>query len=783
MKKYRYTTVTILSVLSFSLLLLLTPTLQRSLIHQLANHYLKASVEVLVPKIRLNSYSIEAIIEKSATVNITIDYTKLFAYTLTLTYQGDIAPLSKDLNMTLPHNIANIEATLDYKDMLHVKGSLLHSDIDAQLNLQSHYYQSDITLTELKPLLSLQHLPPLAEGQMHLHTKGDYLKFHQFELTSNSLELNATALQLQDVAYQSTTLPSAFKAIGSFKNDKLNIQALFSSVLADITLNKAKYDLNSTALTLQTHLALKSPHLSGDVTLLADGSIKRRLHVTIFSKELNASQNLMQHFDTNFSNKSESISFVADGGLKALNMLDATLELNSSMLHVKSDIIHAQLDDKSVDTLSHFALKNRFIQAKGALDIKGRLKESIQLQLHTSHLALANEIVQPFDANFSDAYLDSNASLTSVYEKGVVSNKLYFSSPLITLKSNNLTIDTLRKNIALDLSMFTPLYIGDSNLSVAIDYTDGLHFDADVQSSYEYLHVSDSYFNANDFALNYLLQLKKSPYTYRYAHDSGRIEGVLHKKGERIDAMVSTQGYGKALSLSLHNNHAKVFAKDVNITKLIYQKDSAITQATLNASIEADIAHIATNNPSIIEAQSDINISDIIVLGYDIDAQIDKLQNYQNISILKGHLPGKGLITGAFNSSMALFTDKAIDKSVISLIHANTTLHNDLLTCNDCAIATKKSLIAIKGGIQLSTHNFEALQIGLIKANRCAYFVQNIYGSLEEPSVKLTNTSAKFVTGIAKSATVMIKDTAETLTQTQTPNLCEPFYLGVVQHP
>ena len=175
---------------------------------------------------------------------------------------------------------------------------------------------------------------------------------------------------------------------------------------------------------------------------------------------------------------------------------------------------------------------------------------------------------------------------------------------------------------------------------------------------------------------------------------------------------------------------------------------------SIDASIQTDYESVEFNNVR-------VNVDDLDVNGtYNITLlQIPKKGLFQHgVAKLKGEIPGMSIVSSIVEAPVNIVSKKEIAKSKILQVHADSYIEDGEFYCYDCAVKTQKNRIAIKGAIDLNSTKFHYFEVGLLRNNGCAFFVQDIKGSVKKPEVELAKASLSLVTGTVKSVGNVLKD-------------------------
>ncbi|RKY95362.1 MAG: hypothetical protein DRQ13_07240, partial [Ignavibacteriae bacterium] len=165
---------------------------------------------------------------------------------------------------------------------------------------------------------------------------------------------------------------------------------------------------------------------------------------------------------------------------------------------------------------------------------------------------------------------------------------------------------------------------------------------------------------------------------------------------------------------------------------------------------------------------------DLTMYGVDADELIEKFKRSQKFTLVD---VGAVLLAGPVGLALTKGTDYASmivlnsgEKTKITNIVSNWSVHDGKLTVEDVAFATKKNRIAGNGWFNFAVDSLE-FSIALLNKNGCSIFSQDVFGSFSEPETG----DIKVVGTILAPVTNLWDDVWG--------NDCEVFYNGAVKHP
>jgi hypothetical protein len=284
---------------------------------------------------------------------------------------------------------------------------------------------------------------------------------------------------------------------------------------------------------------------------------------------------------------------------------------------------------------------------------------------------------------------------------------------------------------------------------------------------------------------------------------------------------MQSESLGGEFKAYVTNTDLHLTAKDVSVVKLIAfsgQKVS-IVNGTLDSIININSPSLLDGNLSTIRGSSDINISNMVLEGLELDDILVTLRDSQDLNLFQGSFSELPIVRSVKNIPSDL-TKEDLNSTHFGEMRFLTDINNSMVHCSDCAIATEENLIAIQGDINLTSQTFDEFYIGLLFPTNCAYFIQKVDGNLSEPQVKLAAAGFQVVGGATMSlignlgsvldlgadvikgtgsvvggatsyvpvvgettdrALTSVTDAPKNVSTTVTE--CTPFYTGAIKHP
>ena len=408
--------------------------------------------------------------------------------------------------------------------------------------------------------------------------------------------------------------------------------------------------------------------------------------------------------------------------------------------------------------LSIAALENNtFIlpqELQGPLKLDGSFEQNtyqyITLNLHEFQLPKAWH--QKLDKN-ATTYLDTNASLQAYNDRG----KIYFGadikSSLLNLELKESDYDLKTGGFHLHTALKTKLWLQDTNMTAQGQYQEERLYipKATIQTDHNEIKVSSLHYDLKDQNLSTQYALVLHPYPGAPFYSKAEIYGTVQTKPALFVSMKS-KTLGGHLDAYLTDKKLKLDAENLSVVKLVAfsGKKVPISSGQLNATIDIHAPDLFSGQLETLSGRSDINVSDMVLEGTQLDDILATLKDSQNLNLFEGRLGDLPIIRSVKEIPSDLTSTK-VDKTHFKKIRFLTDLNESKLHCSDCAIATEENLIAIRGDVNLSTETFDNFYIGLLFPTNCAYYIQQVEGNISEPQVKLAAAGFNVVGGAAKS--------------------------------
>jgi len=401
--------------------------------------------------------------------------------------------------------------------------------------------------------------------------------------------------------------------------------------------------------------------------------------------------------------------------------------------------------------------KNTFIlpkELKGPLLVNGDFEqdEFQHLTFNLIDFQLPKEWHQKLDAN-ATTHLDTNASIQAYNNKGLINFDAVIKNKLLklTLSKSDYNLKTGEFSIKSDLQ--TDLWLKDTNISAAGKYDKTSLYlpKADITTAHETVMLENLRYVIKDQNLTTAYQLRLKPYANAAYHTKASIYGKVETKPE-LYATMKSNSLGGEFDAYVTNTDLHLTANKVSVVKLIAfsGQDVPIVDGTFDAKIDISSPSLLDGNLSTLRGQSDINITNMVLEGVELDETLVALRDSQNLNLFQGSFSELPIVRSVKDIPSDLIEEDA-NSTHFGQIRFLTDINETGLHCSDCAIATEENLIAIRGDINLTSQTFDEFYVGLLFPTNCAYFIQKVDGNLSEPQVKLAAAGFKVVGGATMS--------------------------------
>ena len=400
---------------------------------------------------------------------------------------------------------------------------------------------------------------------------------------------------------------------------------------------------------------------------------------------------------------------------------------------------------------------NTFIlppELKGPLQLSGDFEQNVyqHLTLNLTDFKLPKEWHQKLEDN-ATASLETNASVEIYNDKGLINFNAKVTNKLLQLKIKKSDFNIKTGGFHFNSDLKTALWVKDTNFTTAGTYSKKLISlpEATLDTAHQTISLKklQYIFKDENLTTDYSLHLK--PYAHAPYHSKASIYGKIKTKPS-IDVTMQSTSLGGQFDAHLSKKKFQLRAKNVSLVKLIKFSGQKvpISKGALNAKIIMHSPSLFDAELTTLQGQSDINITDMLLDGVELDSTIDTLRNSQDLNLFQGNLGDLPLVRSVKDIPSDL-TSKEANSTHFGHIRFLTDVNKTGLHCSDCAIATEENFIVIKGGINLQTQTFNEMYVGMLFPNNCAYFIQQIDGNVSNPQVKLAAAGFKVIGGAAKS--------------------------------
>ena len=507
---------------------------------------------------------------------------------------------------------------------------------------------------------------------------------------------------------------------------------------------------------------------------------------------------------------------------------DATVDTGNEHFKISNIVVDLSKNQvKSRYKLNIDKLENNtFIlpsELKGPLQLHGDFEQDVyqHLTLKLTDFQLPVEWRKKLEEN-ATIPLDTNATVEVYNDKGLISFDAEVHNTLLYVVMHKSDYNIKTGDFHINSNIKTKVLLQDTNITTAGSYTkDFISLPkTTLDTAHQTIALQQTHYTLSDsnFTTKYSLHLK--PYANAPYHSKASIFGEI-KTLPTIDVTMQSTSLGGEFNAHFTEKKFHLKAKNVSLVKLIKfsGQKAPISEGSFDATINLVSPSLLDANLSTLYGRSDINVTDMVLEGVELDHLIETLRKSQDLNLFQGGLGDLPIIRSVKNIPSDI-SGEDINSTHFGKMRFLTDINETGLHCSDCAIATEENLIAIEGGINLEHQTFDEMYVGMLFPNNCAYFIQQVEGNVSDPQVKLAAAGFKVVGGAAKSlignvGTVVdfgagvVKGTGEAvggaasyvpvvgdktdkaLTSvtdvakdgTSKMQECKPFYTGVIQHP
>ncbi len=398
----------------------------------------------------------------------------------------------------------------------------------------------------------------------------------------------------------------------------------------------------------------------------------------------------------------------------------------------------------------------------GKTDFFGNIYFNNILRLHVNNnaLYLSEDFHKKVDKNATGRIkIDMQSDIK--FKDSILNIDFVSKSPYYNLHTFKTDIDLNSSTIKTTLKAKSNLLREKAEVNMKMNYINPYKIDASIKSDYEDIDFKNIRVDTDTLDLNgsYKILLRKTPKLALFHHGDAVFRGKLSNKGGAKVTLFSDSFDGN-INITATQKNININANNLSLEKVMSFVETSSALKSGNFNLDANINSDDFTKLDIKTLKGDINLdADTLILeGVDADESINKLRNYEDISIFEGNFPGMGIISSIVKAPVNMLSEKVKIKSEIERIYAATYIENGKFYCYDCAVKTKQNRIAVKGAIDINSTEFHYFQVGLLQKNGCAFFTQDIKGSAKNPEIQLSKTSLSLLSGTVKSAGGVLKN-------------------------
>lgn len=179
-----------------------------------------------------------------------------------------------------------------------------------------------------------------------------------------------------------------------------------------------------------------------------------------------------------------------------------------------------------------------------------------------------------------------------------------------------------------------------------------------------------------------------------------------------------------------------------------------------------------------LDGQAALSGEGLVLHGTDLDAQLARYESTQQFNLVDTaalFLAGPaGLAVTQGYGFASLFAETGGRTSIQELI-SEWRIDNGVARAHDVALSTPENRLALAGGLNFVTSEFEDMWVAVIDPEGCAVVKQRIQGSFDNPRINKPN----FVVALTAPLLEMVEQGVALFSGSE----CEPFYSGRVAPP
>ncbi|MEA3522420.1 MAG: hypothetical protein U9R50_05555, partial [Campylobacterota bacterium] len=434
--------------------------------------------------------------------------------------------------------------------------------------------------------------------------------------------------------------------------------------------------------------------------------------------------------------------------------------LENLKLHMNNNKYSSDFFIQSHDLEKGVVILPDILVDKTRFDGNFTYNESAVLHVNNSAMYFSEAFHQKIDANASGK-LHLELLLDLKYHKNMLDIALTSQSPYYDIHTFNTQIDLNQSLLLSTLEMTTNQAQDTGVVNLKMHYTNPYHIDAILKTKYEQIEFKNVMVDINNTDINgtYTIALQQTPKKALFQHGLAKFKGAMTNK-PLPKATLHSNSFDGVFNIIATQKNITIDADAISLEKVMNFLDtkSALQAGVLDIDVSLESDNFLELNITSLKGDISLDATELILEGFDADKSINTLKNYQDISIFDGNIPGMGIVSSIVKAPVNLVSQHEIPKSEITQVHIDSYLENGMFYCHDCALKTEENRIALKGAIDINSTNFHYFEVGLLKDNGCAFFTQDIKGSVKKPDIALSKTSLSLVTGTIKSVGGVVKD-------------------------
>ncbi len=179
-----------------------------------------------------------------------------------------------------------------------------------------------------------------------------------------------------------------------------------------------------------------------------------------------------------------------------------------------------------------------------------------------------------------------------------------------------------------------------------------------------------------------------------------------------------------------------------------------------------------------LNGRAELSGTDLVLHGLDLDEQLDRYESTQQFNLVDTaalFVAGPaGLAVTRGYGFVSLFDGPGGQTPIRELV-SEWRIDGGSARARDVALSTANNRLALTGGLNFVTAEFDDLRVAVIDSDGCAVVEQRILGSFEDPRIERPN----FLVTLAAPLTDLVKRGIALFTESE----CEPVYTGRVAPP